>query len=470
MNNIIGRKPEIQYLDNVLNSNNSEFVAVYGRRRVGKTFLIRNYFKNKILFQTTGIANSNLKEQLTNFHLSLQKSNSRLSFKLAENWLEAFNHLEKVIEKSKHSKKVIFIDELPWFDTPRSGFIRALEHFWNSFASARNDVILIGCGSAASWMLNKLINSKGGLHNRVTKRIKLKPFSLYECELFLKNKKIKLDKYSIAKLYMAFGGIPFYWDEVEKGKSADQNIQKICFSESGLLKNEFNKLFASLFSSHEKHESVIYALAKKTKGLSRNEIIEETKLPNAGSTTRILNELEESGFIRKYSPYGRKKRQSIYQLIDFYSFFYIKFIYGKSSFAGNYWINSVDTPKHLSWLGFTFEQLCLVHIKQIKQKLGISGIESANYSWRSKDAQIDLIIDRKDNIINICEAKFSTNEYTITKQYAENLANKVESFKKESNTKKTIFTSMITTYGVKENKYSLSLVQNSLDLNDIFSE
>jgi len=472
MSIIIGREEEREKLDNLLNSNKSEFIAVYGRRRIGKTFLIRTHFKSKLLFQATGIANANLSEQLQNFHLALQKSDSKLSFKASDNWLNSFRQLEKLIENSQQKKKIIFIDELPWFDTPKSGFIKALEHFWNSFASARNDVILIGCGSAASWMLNKLINSKGGLHNRVSKRIKLKAFSLKECEDFLIHKKIKLDKYQIAKLYMALGGVPFYWDEIEKGKSADQNIQRICFSDSGLLKGEFKNLFASLFSSYEKHEKIIYALAKKTKGLNRTEIIKETKLPNAGSTTRILNELEESGFIRKYTPFGKKLRQSIYQLIDLYSFFYIKFIKNKDQFSENYWINSVDSPKHLAWQGFTFEQICLLHTKQIKFKLGIHGIESSNYSWRTNkaenNAQIDLIIDRKDNVINICEAKFSTSEFVITKQYAKKLQNKISAFKEESKTKKTIFLTMISTYGLKSNQYSIAIVQNDIKLSDLF--
>ena len=472
MNTIVGRDREKAIIQAAIESDKSEFISIYGRRRVGKTFLIRTFFNNNFFFQVSGIANIDNQQQLINFNNSLQKTNNNSQLEMANDWFSSFQQLSKLILRSRKLTKVIFIDEMPWFDTTNSNFVQALEHFWNSFASARNDIVLIVCGSAASWMINKIINNHGGLHNRVTRRIKLEPFTLNECSNLLQERNISLDNYQIARLYFAFGGIPFYWDEVEKGLSADQNIQSICFSPNGLLQNEFNNLFPSLFSNSDKHKKVVQALAKKAKGLRRDEIIKLTGLANAGSTTRILNELEESGFIRKYNTFGKKERFSLFQLVDFYTLFYLKFIEKSPKNADNYWINSFDSPKFRAWSGYAFELLSLVHISQIKKVLGISGIESTAYSWKSKSndngVQIDLIIDRKDMVINICELKFSIGEFTITKAYAKNLRNKLQIFKTETKTRKSVMLTMITTFGINQNEHSIGLVQNELKLEDLF--
>lgn len=304
---IVGRKNEVGILNEKLKSARAEFVAVYGRRRVGKTYLIRNVFEGKFTFRITGLAQASLADQLSNFNLALKEQYPGRRTKNATTWMEAFQQIRKVIENSKKKKKVIFIDELPWFDTMHSGFIAALEHFWNSWASGRKDILLLVCGSAASWMINTLINNKGGLHNRVTQKLKLKPFTLGECEELLKQKKITLDHYQLVQLYMVLGGIPFYWDAVKKELSASQNINKICFEQNGLLINEFNNLWKSLFEKAERHEAIVTALAKKNKGLTREEISEESKLSNGGGLTRLLDELEESGFIRRYIPLAKNQ-------------------------------------------------------------------------------------------------------------------------------------------------------------------
>jgi uncharacterized protein len=467
---MIGREPEIKLLNEKYHSDKSEFLAVYGRRRVGKTYLIRNFFQSKYTFQITGIANANLKQQLQNFELVFKEQHPKLSTK-TENWMDAFQQIKNCIEKSRQNKKVIFIDELPWFDTPKSNFIQALEHFWNSWASARTDVILVVCGSAASWMINKLINNKGGLHNRVTQKIKIEPFTLKECQQLIKAKKMNLDQYQIVQLYMVFGGIPFYWDEIKKGLSAAQNIDTICFSKNGLLRSEFTNIFKSLFVKAEKHESVVEALAKKSKGFTRNEIITTTKINDGGGLTNILNELEESGFIKKYIPFNKKNRDSLYQLTDFYTLFYFKFIKDYQLLDTNFWIKTIDNPKYRSWSGYAYEQVCLHHLEQIKKGLGISGIETSTSSWRSKTsekgAQIDLVIDRRDQVINLCEMKFSINQFEIDKKYDEELRNKMSTFKKETKTRKSIYTTLITTFGLQENQYSGN-VQNDLKMDVLF--
>ena len=474
MNNIIGRNEEKKILQSVLDSNKSEFVAVYGRRRVGKTFLIRNVLENTITFQVTGMGNVKLLAQLTNFHIALQKLQPDNQILQVDNWLMAFQQLIGYLELHPSGKKVIFIDELPWFDTKGSGFIQALEHFWNSWASTRNDIKLITCGSAASWMINKLINNKGGLHNRITKRIRIVPFTLNECEQFIQYNHSVLDKYQIIQLYMVLGGIPYYWNEVLANESASQNINRICFTENGILRKEFSNLFSSLFYNPEKHLLVVNALATKAKGLTREDILLITKLPNAGSSTKILEELEESGFIRKYIPFGKKSKNSLYQLVDFYTLFYLKFIQGTSILDKDFWLNAIDNPQHRAWSGYAFEQVCLYHLQQIKQGLGISGIQTQTSSWRStisdNGSQVDLVIDRRDQVVNLCEMKYSINSFIIDKKYAEELRNKIGTFKYETKTKKSVFLTLITTFGIQQNSHSAGLVQNSLTMDILFNE
>ena len=471
MENIIGREKEISILNSVYNSGKSEFIAMYGRRRVGKTFLIRSVFKDRFTFQITGLANVSLKHQLANFNISLNNADTKHDYEHSKDWLTAFSQLTKYLIAQK-GKKLVFIDELPWFDTRNSKFIQALEHFWNSWASARKDIKLIVCGSATSWMINKLINNKGGLHNRLTKKIKLLPFTLYECEKYLRSKNNNLNRYQIIQLYMSIGGIPFYWDEVKPGLSAMQNIENICFSETGLLRNEFTNLYRSLFNNYTKHIKIVKTLAKKSKGLSRDEIIKLSRLPNSGGTTKLLEELEESGFIRKYIPFGKKKRNSLYQLVDFYTHFYLKFIENTQITNENNWLNAVDTPKYRAWSGYAYEQICMWHLPQIKKRLGISGVYTTVSSWRStsskRGAQIDLIIDRRDNIINLCEVKFSINPFTFSKKYANELRNKIGIFTEETKTRKSVFLTMLTTFGVKQNIHSLGLFQNELKMKDLF--
>lgn len=470
---IIGREEEIEILKNKFASSKSEFVALYGRRRVGKTFLVRSIFDGKLTFRLTGMAQVNLQEQLTNFNDAMQEQYPNPDLKKAENWKEVFRQIGLIVEKSKQKRKVIFIDELPWLDTMHSSFIPALEHFWNSWASARKDILLVVCGSAASWMINKLINNKGGLHNRVTQKIRIEPFTLKECNELLISRKISLEHYQLVQLYMVLGGIPFYWDAVEKGLSAPQNIDKLCFARNGLLTKEFDNLFKSLFIKAERHEAVISTLAKKSKGLTRDEISSDSKLANGGGLTRLLDELEESGFIRRYTPFGKRTKSSLYQLSDFFSLFHIKWMKGQKTSGQNHWIKMIENPKYKAWSGYAFEQVCLAHTEQIKKALGISGVGTEESAWKStqsKDgAQIDLIIDRRDGVINICEMKFSVDEFIIDKKYNTELRNKIAAFKSETHTKKTIFLTMITTFGLKANTYSLN-VPNDLKMDVLFED
>ena len=481
--NIIGRIEEQNVLQSALKSPDPEFIAVYGRRRVGKTFLVSNFFKNHIRFEITGIHNADKREQLENFSIALGKAvGLGIRPQQPSSWFEAFRQLEQYLSSlpsgKKGNKKVVFIDELPWLNTPKSGFLSALEHFWNSWGAKQKDFILIVCGSAASWMIQNVVKSKGGLHNRITRRIRLLPFTLRETELFLKSRGIKLTGFQITELYMAIGGIPHYLKQVEKGLSANQIIDRLCFSKTGLLHDEFDNLFSSLFDNSNRHLKVIKALAKERKGMTRNEILQNTGLPTGGTFSQVIDELEESGFIQSYVPYGKKTNETLYWLSDEYTLFYLLWLapLGKKNAGKDYWLNRTNSPKRKAWAGYAFERVCIKHISKIKEGLGITGVETTEAPWRyipKKDeatsgAQIDLLIDRKDQTINLCEMKFSESEFSITKKYAEELLQKVDTFRKVTKTKKNIFITMITPFGVSKNQYYQELVQNSLTLEQLF--
>lgn len=474
----IGRKREIKRLEALKKSHKSEFIAVYGRLRVGKTVLIRHVFNNDFSFYTTATVNVKMQQQLFTFHSALMKAQNKSAEggEAPKNWFIAFQRLITYLESLDTPKKVIFFDELPWFDTPKSSFLQALDHFWNSWASARTDIILVVCGSAASWMINKLINHKGGLHNRVTAKIQLEPFDLKEAEEMLRLKNRAITRYQVIQLYMVMGGVPFYLEAIGGGKSPMQNIEEICFAKDGLLRTEFENLFRALFSNSEKHTAIVKAIATKAKGLTRSEIIELTKLSVGSGTTRVLNELEHSGFIRRYRPFSKKKRNSLYQLVDFYTHFYLRFIQNTDPYDENNWLNAMDTPAYRAWSGYAFEQVCLYHVAQIKKALGISGVITHTFAWKSKDnkgkksnaAQIDLVIDRRDGVINLCEIKFSISPFTITKSYAKQLQNKITVFRLETKTKKAIHLTMITTHGLRENNWAMQIVQNDLNMEILF--
>jgi AAA+ ATPase superfamily predicted ATPase len=471
---MIGRIDEQRRLREAFESEYSEFVAVYGRRRVGKTFLVREQFHYKFTFQHTGLARKSTREQLQSFQLSLRRQGYTKA-PLPGNWIEAFDMLKDLIEWSKDRRKVVFIDEMPWMDAPRSSFLPALENFWNSFASARKDVVLIACGSATSWIVRKLLKNKRGLHNRITYRIHLQPFTLNECEQYAKQRKLGMSRLQLMEGYMALGGIPYYWSLLDKSKSLAQNIDRLFFSKDGELKGEYYELYASLFNHPEKYVAVIETLGKKRSGLSREEIIKEGKLESNGKLSEILEDLENCGFIRKYNMIGMKSKGALYQLIDCYTLFYFRFIQNNNSNDEHFWSKSIGTGEYNSWCGLAFERLCLLHSRQIKTKLGISGIISSEYAWWTdqKDgkrvAQIDLLIDRNDGVINLCEMKYTKVPFQIDASYEANLLNKRARFIEATQTRKAVHITMVSSQGLERNAYA-DEIQSEVSGGDLFAE
>lgn len=477
MENIFARQRELKLLEKLYHSKQPEFLAVYGRRRIGKTFLIRQFFKKKgLYFELAGIKNGSLGQQLQSFSIEFSRV-----FGLASSpkgWIEALNELRQAIEKVSSTERIIlFFDELPWLATPRSSFLQALEHFWNRYMSDDPRIILIVCGSAASWMIKKIIRNKGGLHGRLTAEIRLLPFDLAETEKFLEHRGIVLERKQLIDIYMAIGGIAKYLTHIEKGKSSLQVISQLCFD--GPLFKEFDELYSSLFQHYQRHISVVKALAETPAGLTKTQISEATDISSGGGLTTILDELEASGFIAAIASFGKQKQQLRYRLIDEYSLFYLRWIIRAKSVAlsgvdENFWLKIGHTPAGRAWAGYAFESLCMKHIRKIKEALGISGVSTTESSWFYKAAkgsnergtQIDLIIDRADNCINLCEIKYTNDPFTIDQDYTLKLQAKKTIFLSKTHSKKSVFTTLITTYGVGGKE--LGSVDVELTMNDLF--
>lgn len=483
---IIGRKEEIRSLKEALDAKEAHFVAVYGRRRVGKTFLIREFFLNKgVYLEATGIKNAPLSRQLEHFSKVFADTfYDGAPLRPARRWDEAFELLTEQIKKVAKSKRIIvFLDELPWMATPRSGLIEALDYYWNRYWSTQKNLVLIVCGSAASWMLDHLIHAKGGLHNRLTKRIWLEPFTLKETQRFLEARKISLNQKQILDLYMAIGGIPYYLKEIKRGRSTGEILNELCFKKSGLLFSEFEHLFASLFDQAELNLSLVRAIAQSGNALTRKQLMQATGLSSGGTLNRKLKELEASNFIRCFIPYGNRARDRTYRVTDEYTLFYLRWIEplvmrGLFSKQESYWQKIVNTSARLVWAGHAFESVCFKHLSQIEVALGLDKIAHLSGSWhyippkRSKEegAQIDLLFDRDDGSVTVCEIKYSDKLYVIQKSYAQALDRKIDVYceKVRGAKAKQIFLAFISTKGVKKNMYKEDLVDAEVTLNDLF--
>lgn len=486
---LVGRKPEQLQLQKVFESKQSEFVAVYGRRRVGKTFLIRSFFQKKpcLFFQVSGIHQASLKLQLNEFKKQIEQtfypSRKASQLQTPTNWIDALAMLMDAIQLVGGKRKVVlFFDEFPWMATRKSGLLQALDYYWNRFWVSNKQIKLVICGSAASWIIDNILNNKGGLHNRVTLRLRLEPFTLHETKLYLQQRDVKLNNQQILLLYLCIGGVPFYLSLVDKKLSAIQNINQLCFQKNAPLFNEFTNLFSSLFDQAEAHEQLIRLIGVKRQGLNRSEI-EKMLHYKGGRLTKRLKELEEAGFIISFTPFG-KERGTYYKLIDEYTLFYLTWIapHTKSQLihvlTEKHWEQVAQTAAWKAWSGYTFEMVCYKHIHQISKALTIPAGAIAT-TWRylptksrknEEGAQIDLLFNRPDGIVQICEIKYCASPYKLDKEYAKALVKKVEIYQKITKTKKQIFVSMITSYYLQKTMYSEDLIASEVILEDLFEE
>ena len=476
---MIGRKKEIAELKDLYDGNQAELVAVYGRRRIGKTYLIEQTFKNNFAFKHAGLSPLEhekigmLEAQLKHFYNSLKKYGLE-GEKCPDNWLDAFYLLQQLLEmKDNGERQVVFIDELPWLDTARSGFVTAFEGFWNNWGAHRDNLLMIVCGSANSWMLNKLINGHGGLYDRVTYEIKLSPFTLAECEAFFNDRKIKISRYDIAQSYMIVGGVPFYLRYFRKGLSLSQNIDELFFNEGAKLRFEYDRLFSSVFSNPELVKSIVELLQTKNAGFTRKEITNKLNITDGGAITNSLNALIASDFIIKYVPFGISKKKEHYKLIDPFCIFYLRFVRDSNRMNEGFWSQNVKSQSLVSWRGIAFENLCFIHIRQIKSALGISGVVSRQSAWSKRrddkeGLQIDMLIQRNDNVVNMCEMKFYGDDFTVNEDYYRTILRRQELLAEEIPKTMAIQSTLITTFGLKYNEYS-GAFSNVITLNDLFS-
>ena len=475
MMDIIGREREISKLDDALKSKRAEFIAVYGRRRVGKTYLVRELLKGHFTFYCSGKENVTKSIQLLSFRDALQNYGLDECPKL-QNWIEAFSMLKKLVDKSNEEKKVIFIDEIAWMDNQKSEFLSGLEGFWNEWASMRDDILLIICASSTSWIIKKVFHNRGGLYNRLTGKIKLEQFTLHECEEYTERYNLGFSRDQILSLYMVIGGVAAYWASLRKGLSVNQNIEELFFSKDALLKGEFKSLYSSLFKNPEPYMKIVNALGTRSIGLSKTEIAHETRLSNNDILGNMLDELVESGLLYEYLPLGKRKNGRIYKVIDSFSLFYFQFI--KNCLGNPDWMRISTSSEYRAWCGISYERIVLLHINQVKRKLGIQGVETECHCWFSdnsklqegeKGAQIDLLIDRADNLINIVEVKWAEDgtRYSMTREVKESLLNKKKVLLEQTHTRKSINFTLVTVSGYNTNSYS-EIIQSDITLDDLF--
>ncbi len=472
--NIIGREREKDIISKCLESGRPEFLVVYGRRRVGKTFLVREFFHGRFSFYTTGIPDAKTRNQLKAFHESLNSYGDDVKT-IPKDWFEAFRRLRKILESGdayrdmSSGKKVVFLDELPWMDTARSDFKSAFDFFWNSWGSAQEDLLLIACGSATSWIISNILNDKGGFHNRITRQIHINPFNLGECKHFYADNGFSISRDQMIESYMIFGGIPYYLNLLDNRLSLAQNVDSLIFDERGDLHDEYDQLFKSLYKKPDNHIRVIETIAGQRRGLQRSEIAERSGVSDGEGLTKAIRELEQCGFIRQYKNITTSQKGCFYQVTDPFVLFCLYFRSGRIKS----WQSFLKSPDYYTWRGYAFETVCLAHIPQIKAALGISGVESAEYSWKSKKkkggAQIDLLIDRRDDVINLCEMKCTDKAFEVTADYRENLVNKAASFTEEVHTAKSVHITLITSNGYKRNEYS-DVIQNDVAPDSLFTE
>ena len=476
---ISGRWREQERLQQILVSLRPEFLAIYGRRRVGKTFLVRRFFAGKArLFEVSGRFGGSMADNLQVFADAMADAfHGGAKLAVPSSWHEAFRNLEHEIDRRKSKQKwVVFFDELPWLATHKSGCLEELEHFWNSWCTKRPNIIVVVCGSAASWMLRHIVHGHGGLHNRLTATMRLLPFSLAEAHDLLENRGVRLTRHQMVELYMVLGGVPHYLDKVPRGQSVAQIIDALCFDPDGALAGEFEHLFASLFSDDESYRRVVRELARTRRGVSRDELLRELGVSSGGGFHRVLVNLEEAGFIQTVIPFGRTRRDRFYRLIDEFSLFHLQWLEGRRRGKRGDWTSIRGTAKWNTWAGLAFEALCQNHIGAIERALGISGVRTEASSWQHRarnrednGAQIDLLIDRADDVISVCELKHTVTPFAITKRYAEELRRKLAVFQHETRTRKNLQLVLVATAGVLANAYSRDLVDREVGLDAFWS-
>ena len=493
---MIGRKKEIKLLNEICDLEESSLVAIYGRRRIGKTYLVNHMFKKYrqdcLFFEFTGAYDGDKRGQIDNFIDQVYEwFYVEPSFEI-KSWSDAFRFLKRTIDKEikkrdSNEKVIVFLDEVPWIDrSNKGGFLSALGYFWNTWCEPRENVVLILCGSNSSWIRDKILkNARGSLYQRVTHQISMYPFDLKETKAYLLEQKgFMIDNKTVTDIYMIFGGVAKYLSFLNPNESSAENIDRVFFSIHGSMYREYDELFSSLFADKsDYYKSVIELLCTRRSGFSLSDISKAFNEKLGGKLRLAIAELEECGFIKGLSKYGNSVRGVNYMIVDPYILFHHKWIKGFSrndiaTLPNNYWLHKSSSQSYAVWSGYAFEIVVMVNIRLYLNAIGRLGFFSGVYHWqhmaKSEDeqgAQIDMVVNYGNNIFDILECKYYNSEYVISKEYAKNIKNKLSMFKKYglySKQKSELRLVFLTSYGVKMNAEAHSLNISRVCLDDLF--
>ena len=305
----------------------------------------------------------------------------------------------------------------------------------------------------------------------ITCQIFLRPFSLKETELFMNDRDFGWSRKQIAEAQMVFGGLPFFFDLLNPDESLTWNINMLCFNQHALLRNESKKLLEATLKKSPVYNRIMERLSHNYYGMPKAQCQEELGIPQ-GTFTRAVDDLVKCGYVHESKDNYIKGHPLRLQLVDPFLLFHYNFLSKNAPVqVKSFEVYKADTGKYINWRGHAFEVLCLYHIEQIKKALGISGVNTNEYSWISSKkeggAQIDLVIERDDGIANLCEEKFTDTAFSISSEYEEDLLNKIELYKQETKTKHATKLVLISVEGIKGSAHTEHITR-VLTLDDLF--
>lgn len=413
MKRFVGRELELKKLRAIGEADEPSIVVVYGRRRVGKTELLEQAFRHRNILKFEGIEGLSEKDQYANAMRQLAKyvGEDLLTKVQITSWSEFF---DLVARYTKEGTWTIYLEELQWLANYESKLLSELKYAWDNQFRRNPKLLLILCGSAPSFMLEKVVHSKA-LYNRSQHEIHLQELSISETKLFLKNRSDR----EIFNAYLSVGGIPEYLKWVDKESSVFQGLCTHAFTSGSFFSREFEKIFTSSLANNKHYREIIETLSR-CKFLSREELAEKLKLTSGGTLSILLTDLEKCGFISKYCPYNLSNSSNVirYAIADNYLHFYFNFIRPIQSKIENGDYNEVPQSaikmdSYAKWLGFAFERWCRKYSRVIAKILGFSGVQYRSGAYFSRATnkkdpgyQIDLVFDRADKVYTICEMKY----------------------------------------------------------------
>ncbi len=471
---IISRKEEKKDLEYCERSKKSELICVYGRRRVGKTFLVEQTFRD-FAFRAVGLEKGTTKQQLKSFGQRLIEYGDDIK-QTPENWFEAFSRLDKIlsgesIRRSLNGKKIVFLDEFPWFATKKSDFLVAFEDYWNRRGTQDGDLLFIICGSATSWIIKNVIKNTGNMFQRVTKKICVEPFTLAETELFFKDREFDWSREQIAECQMIFGGLPFFFDLMNTSQSLVKNINRLLFDKDALFGDETKKLLDATLSESPIYEKILSKLAFARYGIKKSELQVEIAAPN-GTYGRAVQDLVDCGYVIEYKKKYEEYNPLYIQLVDPFLLFHYHYL-SKEKRIDSYEDLIGNIGRYDNWRGTAFEILCLNNTASIKSALGIRGVKTECYPWynstdkKNERVQIDMVIERADKITNLCEIKYTNKPFVIDASYEQELIKKRDIFKEKTGTSQALKVIIISAAGVSGTRYT-SYISDIITLDDIF--